>query len=628
MERINSITDLVQASEKYRNALSRQTLRISVCADTGCIANGSLNVYKKLVEVAEKDGGLVNIQLLSNDENVKGKAIVKTGCLGFCTRGPMVRVDTLNLVYVHVKEEDAEEIYYSSLKGQVVERLLEKDPETNKPYLHIEESPFYRKQKINILEHSGHIDPASIEEYIADNGFRALAKVLSGLSPEDVNQIVSESGLRGRGGGGFPTGTKWKFARTQNSEKKYMICNGDEGDPGAFMNRSVLEGDCFRVIEGMMIAGYTIGADEGIFYVRAEYPLAVKRLKASIKQCEEAGLLGKNIMGSEFSYSLSVREGAGAFVCGEETALMASIEGKRGISSPRPPFPAVSGLYKKPTIINNVETLANIPKIILNGPEWFKSIGTEKSPGTKTFALTGKVRNTGLVEIPMGTTLREMVFDIGGGIQNQKKFKAVQIGGPSGGCLPESQLDNALDYDSLQKVGAMVGSGGIVVMDEDNCIVEVARYFMTFIQAESCGKCVACREGTKQMLNIMTKIVEDRATLEDLELLEEVASVVKDASLCALGKTAANPILTTLRYFRDEYIAHIVEHRCPAGVCKAFKHYTIVPEKCVGCGACAKKCRSQAISGIIKNPFQINQDLCIKCGVCKETCRFDAIEVR
>ena len=628
MERINSITDLVQASEKYRNALSRQTLRISVCADTGCIANGSLKVYKKLVEVAEKDGGLVNIQMLSNDETVKGKAIVKTGCLGFCTRGPMVRVDTLDLVYVHVKEEDAEEIYYSSLKGEVVERLLEKDTDSNKPYLHIEESPFYRKQKINILEHSGHIDPASIEEYIADNGFRAIAKVISDLSPEDVNKIVSESGLRGRGGGGFPTGTKWKFARTQNSEKKYMICNGDEGDPGAFMNRSVLEGDCFRVIEGMMIAGYTIGADEGIFYVRAEYPLAVKRLKSSIKQCEEAGLLGKNIMGSDFTYTISVREGAGAFVCGEETALMASIEGKRGISSPRPPFPAVSGLYKKPTIINNVETLANIPKIILNGPEWFKSVGTEKSPGTKTFALTGKVRNTGLVEIPMGTTLREMVFDIGGGLQNQKKFKAVQIGGPSGGCLPESQLDNALDYDSLQKAGAMVGSGGIVVMDEDNCIVEVARFFMTFIQAESCGKCVACREGTKQMLNIMTKIVEDRATLEDLELLEEVASVIKDASLCALGKTAANPILTTLRYFRDEYIAHIVEHRCPAGVCKAFKHYTILPEKCVGCGACAKKCRSQAISGTIKNPFRINQDLCIKCGVCKETCRFDAIEVR
>lgn len=628
MERINSITDLVQASEKYRNALSRQTLRISVCADTGCIANGSLKVYKKLVEVAEKDGGLVNIQMLSNDETVKGKAIVKTGCLGFCTRGPMVRVDTLDLVYVHVKEEDAEEIYYSSLKGEVVERLLEKDPDSNKPYLHIEESPFYRKQKINILEHSGHIDPASIEEYIADNGFRAIAKVISDLSPEDVNKIVSESGLRGRGGGGFPTGTKWKFARTQNSEKKYMICNGDEGDPGAFMNRSVLEGDCFRVIEGMMIAGYTIGADEGIFYVRAEYPLAVKRLKSSIKQCEEAGLLGKNIMGSDFTYTISVREGAGAFVCGEETALMASIEGKRGISSPRPPFPAVSGLYKKPTIINNVETLANIPKIILNGPEWFKSVGTEKSPGTKTFALTGKVRNTGLVEIPMGTTLREMVFDIGGGLQNQKKFKAVQIGGPSGGCLPESQLDNALDYDSLQKAGAMVGSGGIVVMDEDNCIVEVARFFMTFIQAESCGKCIACREGTKQMLNIMTKIVEDRATLEDLELLEEVASVIKDASLCALGKTAANPILTTLRYFRDEYIAHIVEHRCPAGVCKAFKHYTILPEKCVGCGACAKKCRSQAISGTIKNPFRINQDLCIKCGVCKETCRFDAIEVR
>lgn len=628
MEIIHSITDLVEVSEKYKKALTQQTMRISVCADTGCIANGSLKIYNKLVEIANNDGGTINIQLLADNEKKEGKAIVKTGCLGFCTRGPMVRVDTLNVIYIHVKEEDAEEIYNATVKGEVVERLLEHDSETHEPYLHIEESPFYRKQKINILEHCGHIDPSSIEEYIADNGFRAIAKILSGMSSEDVNNVVTESGLRGRGGAGFPTGVKWKFARTQVSDKKYMICNGDEGDPGAFMNRSVLEGDSYRVIEGMMIAGYTIGADEGIFYVRAEYPLAVRRLKDSIKKAEEAGLLGNNILGSNFNFKLSVREGAGAFVCGEETALMASIEGKRGIASPRPPFPAVSGLYKKPTIINNVETLANLPKIILNGAEWFRSIGTEKSPGTKTFALTGKVRNTGLVEVPMGTSLREMVFDIGGGILNNKKFKAVQIGGPSGGCLPESQLDNTLDYDSLQKIGAMVGSGGIVVMDEDNCIVEVARFFMAFIQAESCGKCVACREGTKQMLNIMNKIVDDKATLADLDLLEEVAYVVKDASLCALGKTAANPVLTTLRYFRDEYVAHIVEHRCPAGVCKEFRHYIIDPEKCVGCGACAKKCQSKAISGTIKKPFIVDQELCIKCGVCKETCRFNAIEVR
>jgi len=394
------------------------------------------------------------------------------------------------------------------------------------------------------------------------------------------------------------------------------------------MNRSVLEGDPHRVVEGMMIAGYAIGADEGVFYVRAEYPLAIERLKIAIREAEENGLLGKNILGSGFNFKLSIREGAGAFVCGEETALLASVEGKRGIPRPRPPFPAVSGLYGKPTVINNVETLANLPRIILNGPEWFRSYGTEKSPGTKTFALTGKVRNTGLVEIPMGTTLRQLVFDIGGGIPNGKKFKAVQIGGPSGGCLPDSMLDNPLDYDSLQKAGAMIGSGGIVVMDEDNCIVEVAKFFMTFIQAESCGKCVACREGTKQMLYIMEKIVNDQATLEDLKLLEEIAHVIQDASLCALGKTAANPILSTLRYFRSEYLAHIVDHQCPAGVCNAFKKYQINPDLCKGCGACAKKCPVNAISGTIKSPFTIDSGICIRCGTCKDTCRFGAIEVR
>ncbi|HPJ65018.1 MAG TPA: NADH-quinone oxidoreductase subunit NuoF [Flexilinea sp.] len=628
MTAICSMVELVEKSKLYSHALSKQTLRISVCAGTGCIANGSKLVYEKFLETVKDNKDFVDIHMLTEESVSEGKTVVRTGCRGFCSKGPLVHIDPLNVLYTHVKPEDVQEIYDAALDGKIIERLVYHDPITNEAYPNAEESPFYKNQTSNILLHCGKINPESIKEYIADQGYFAISKVLTEMTPEQVNNIVSASGLRGRGGGGFPTGTKWNFARVQKADKKYIVCNGDEGDPGAFMNRSVLEGDPHRVVEGMMIAGYAIGADEGVFYVRAEYPLAIERLKIAIREAEENGLLGKNILGSGFNFKLSIREGAGAFVCGEETALLASVEGKRGIPRPRPPFPAVSGLYGKPTVINNVETLANLPRIILNGPEWFRSFGTEKSPGTKTFALTGKVRNTGLVEIPMGTTLRQLVFDIGGGIPNGKKFKAVQIGGPSGGCLPDSMLDNPLDYDSLQKAGAMIGSGGIVVMDEDNCIVEVAKFFMTFIQAESCGKCVACREGTKQMLYIMEKIVNDQATLEDLKLLEEIAHVIQDASLCALGKTAANPILSTLRYFRSEYLAHIVDHQCPAGVCNAFKKYQINPDLCKGCGACAKKCPVNAISGTIKSPFTIDSSICIRCGTCKDTCRFGAIEVR
>ena len=627
MSLVCSMEDLVKQSETYQDALSREKLRISVCAGTGCIANGSKHVFDALREIAG-EANLVNIQMLAEDQNLKGPTIVKTGCRGFCAKGPLVHVDPQNVLYTHVKPEDAQEIYQSVLDGTIIHRLVYHNPETNEPYPIAENSPFYKNQTPNILLHCGKINPESLEEYIADKGYQAISKAISQYTPEQINQIVTDSGLRGRGGGGFPTGKKWNFARVQNSEKKYIVCNGDEGDPGAFMNRSVLEGDPHRIIEGMMIAGYAIGANEGIFYVRAEYPLAIQRLRIAIKEAEEAGLLGNNILGTNFNFKLSIREGAGAFVCGEETALLASIEGKRGVPRPRPPFPAVSGLFGKPTVINNVETIANLPKIILNGSEWFRSFGIESSPGTKTFALTGKVQNTGLVEVPMGTSLRKVVFDIGGGVPNGKKFKAVQIGGPSGGCLPESQLDNPLDYDSLQKVGAMIGSGGIVVMDEDNCIVEVANFFMSFIQSESCGKCVACREGTKQMLLIMNKIVDNKATLDDLAMLEEIASVVKDASLCALGKTAANPILSSLQYFRDEYIAHIVDHRCPAGVCTAFKKYVIDPNKCTGCTACSRKCPVNAISGVVKNPFKIDSSVCIGCGICYGTCRFGAIELR
>lgn len=626
--KINSLSDLNAARDVFSGYIDRQKTRILVCAGTGCIASGALKVYGELVRLVRETGSLVNIELLAEDEHASGTSVVPTGCRGFCAAGPMVHIEPSNVLYTHVKPEDVAEILRAVERKEIVRRLVYRDPSTQEPYAHTDDSPFYRKQKRHILAHCGNLDPERIEEYIAVGGYQGIAKAITSMTPESVGEEVLASGLRGRGGGGFPTGKKWEFARKQKSDLKYIVCNGDEGDPGAFMNRSLLEGDPHRVLEGMMIAGFSIGASEGVFYVRAEYPLAVRRLRMAIQQAEEFGLLGENILGTGFSFHAIVREGAGAFVCGEETALLASVEGERGMPRPRPPFPAVSGLWGKPTIINNVETLGNLSMIILNGAAAFRANGTEKSPGTKTFALTGKVNNSGLVEIPMGATLRELIFDIGGGISDGKKFKAVQIGGPSGGCLPESLLDQPLDYDSLQSLGAMVGSGGIVVTDEENCIVEFARYFMEFIQHESCGKCVACREGTKQMLYLLNKIVSDQATLEDIDLLEEVALVVKDASLCGLGKTASNPVLSTLRYFREEYIAHVVDHRCPAGVCQAFRRFYIEAEKCRGCSLCSKVCPAGAISGKVKSPYTIDQEKCIHCGACVDSCRFAAIEVR
>jgi NADH-quinone oxidoreductase subunit F len=625
---IDTLEQLQIEQNRVREALSRQRTRILVCAGTGCISNGSMQVYEELRRLIEEKQLLVDLDLLQEKQEAEGIGVVATGCRGLCAAGPLVQIEPSGVLYTHVHVEDVPEMLEKTLEGGVVERLLYRDMQTGTPYEHPEDSPFYRNQKRLVLEHCGNIDPESIEEYIAVGGYQALAKVLKSMAPEQLCDEVLASGLRGRGGAGFPTGRKWQLARMNPGEHKYMVCNGDEGDPGAFMNRSVMEGDPHRVLEGLIIAGYAMGADEGYFYVRAEYPLAVRRLNIAIEAAEKAGLLGDNILGSDFSFHAQIKEGAGAFVCGEETALMASIEGQRGMPRLRPPFPAQKGLWGMPTTINNVETLSHVPAIINKGAQWYKAIGTEKSAGTKTFALSGKISNTGLVEIPMGCTVRDMVFGIGGGIPNGKKFKAVQIGGPSGGCLTEQHMDLPMDYDSLQAVGAIVGSGGLVVLDEDNCIVEVARFFMNFIQNESCGKCVACREGTKQMLNLLNRIVQGRGTVEDIDLLEELAQVVKDASLCALGKTAPNPVLTTLRYFRDEYMAHVVEKRCPAKVCQSMKSYYIVPEACKGCGKCARNCPSRAISGQVKQPYTIDQSVCEKCGICVDNCAFAAIQER
>lgn len=587
---------------------------VLVCGGTGCTSGGSPEIRARLEkELAAK--GL--------DKEVK---VVTTGCHGLCEMGPLVIVYPEGTMYTHVTPDDVPDIVNEHLyKGRIVERLLYKEPLTEEKVPHYGDLPFYQKQKRVVLQNCGYINPERIEEYIARGGYSALAKVLGEMTPEEVIAEVKKSGLRGRGGAGFPTGLKWEFCRKAVGEPKYVVCNGDEGDPGAFMDRSVMEGDPHRVLEGMIIGAYAIGASEGYIYVRAEYPLAVKRLRIAMKQAEELGLLGDNILGSGFSFRIHIKEGAGAFVCGEETALMASIMGQRGMPRPRPPFPANQGLWDKPTNINNVETWANIPDIILKGGDWFASMGTEKSKGTKVFALTGKVRNTGLVEVPMGITLREIIFDIGGGIPNGKKFKAVQIGGPSGGCLPESQLDLPVDYESLTGAGAIMGSGGLVVMDEDTCIVDVARFFLNFTRSESCGKCTPCREGIKRMLEILDRIAAGKGKMEDLDLLERTALVVKQSALCGLGQTAPNPILSTLRYFRDEYVAHIQDKRCPAGVCTALLVYRIKPELCRGCTACTKVCPVGAISGTRKEVHFIDPDKCIKCGACMERCPFGAI---
>ena len=586
---------------------------VLICGGTGCKSAGSKEVQLAFSRAIEAKG-------LSDEVMV-----VETGCHGFCEHGPLVIVYPEGTFYCQVKAEDVEEIVESHLfKGRIVERLLYHEPLTHESIPNYSEINFYKKQHRLVLENCGAINPEQIEEYIAVGGYEALAKAVTTMSPEDVIEEIKKSGLRGRGGGGFPTGMKWQFAKASVSDKKYVICNADEGDPGAFMDRSVLEGDPHKILEGMAVCGYAIGADEGYIYVRAEYPLAIKRLRIAIEQAEAMGLLGENIFGSGFSFKLHIKEGAGAFVCGEETALMASIEGKRGMPRPRPPFPAVAGLWGKPTNINNVETFGNVAAIITNGADWYAGFGTEKSKGTKVFALTGKINNTGLAEVPMGITMREIIYDIGGGINGGKKFKAVQIGGPSGGCLPESMLDLSIDYDSLTAAGAMMGSGGLVVMDEDTCMVDVAKFFLNFTQSESCGKCTPCREGTKRMLEVLTRITEGQGREGDIELLEELARNIKETALCGLGQTAPNPVLSTLKYFRHEYEAHIKEKRCPAGACEKLANYEIT-DAWKGCGLCARQCPVNAISGEVKKKHVIDVTKCIKCGACMAACPFKAI---
>ncbi|MGN1346883.1 MAG: NADH-ubiquinone oxidoreductase-F iron-sulfur binding region domain-containing protein [Eubacteriales bacterium] len=592
---------------------------VLVCGGTGCTSSGSQAIREKLAE---------ELKLKGLEEEVK---IVQTGCFGLCALGPIMIIYPEGTFYSQVTPADIPEIVEEHLlKGRIVERLVYnetdgKSGEEEAVAASLSETAFYKKQKRVALRNCGVINPENIDEYIAMNGYFALAKVLKEMTPDDVIKVITDSGLRGRGGGGFPTGRKWLFAKGSVSDKKYVVCNADEGDPGAFMDRSVLEGDPHAVLEAMAIAGYAIGADEGWIYVRAEYPIAVKRLNIAIEQAREYGLLGKDIFGTGFNFDIHIRLGAGAFVCGEETALLTSIEGNRGEPHPRPPFPAVKGLWGQPTIVNNVETYANIAQIILNGPEWFASMGTETSKGTKVFALGGKIKNTGLVEIPMGTTLREIVEEIGGGVPNGKKFKAAQTGGPSGGCIPASLIDTPIDYDNLIKIGSMMGSGGLIVMDEDTCMVDLAKFFLEFTVDESCGKCVPCRVGTVRLHEILEKITSGNGEMEDLDKLEELANYIKSASLCGLGQTAPNPVISTLRYFRDEYIAHIVDKRCPAGVCKKLLSYEIDATKCKGCTLCARQCPAGAITGKVKEAHVIDKEKCVKCGACIEKCKFGAI---
>ncbi|MGI6791332.1 NADH-quinone oxidoreductase subunit NuoF [Aminivibrio sp.] len=587
---------------------------VLICHGTGCASGGSPKVLEAFKEELRKK----NLE--------KEVLVIATGCHGMCEFGPIVVVYPEGTFYSRVNPEDVSEIVEEHLyKGRIVNRLLYKEPISAEKVCHYKEIPFYGKQHRVVLSNCGYINPDNIDEYISRDGYQALGKCLTEMSPAQVIDEMKKSGLRGRGGGGFPTGLKWSFCAASPGDKKYVICNADEGDPGAFMDRSILEGDPHAVIEGMMIGAYAMGADEGYIYCRAEYPLAIKRLQTAIRQATDYGLLGENVLGTDFNFSLHIKEGAGAFVCGEETALMASIEGQRGMPRPRPPFPAVKGLWGKPTNINNVETWANVPRIIHQGAECFAAMGTEKSKGTKVFALTGKVKNTGLVEVPMGITIREIVYDIGGGIIGDKKFKAVQIGGPSGGCLVDEHLDIPVDYESLTAAGAIMGSGGLVVLDEANCMVDTAKFFLEFTQRESCGKCVPCREGTKKMLDILTRITEGKGVPEDLDKLQYLGEQIKATSLCALGGTAPNPVLTTLKYFREEYEAHIFDKKCPAGACQRLLSYTIDPEKCIGCTKCARNCPVNCIAGKVKEPHVIDQTKCIKCGACMANCPVGAI---
>jgi len=618
---LNNTAEFDALYNKLSASLNNQKKKVFVCAGTGCVAGGSLEIFRILKNMAEESGLLVETLLEEEKDKI---GVNKSGCHGFCEMGPLVRIEPYNYLYIKVKPEDCQEIFEKTLmNGEPVERLMYHDGD--KIFAEQENIPFYKKQTRLVLEHCGSIDAESIEEYIAKGGYQSLVKAL-GMSPDDICKEILESNLRGRGGGGYPAGRKWQQVLAQKSDIKYVVCNGDEGDPGAFMDRSIMEGDPHRVIEGMIIAGYATQSKEGYIYVRAEYPLAVERLRIAIDQARNYGIIGENILGSGFSFDLHINKGAGAFVCGEGSALTASIEGERGMPRVKPPRTVEAGLWGKPTVLNNVETFANVPIIINKGSKWFKSIGSENSSGTKAFALTGNVNNTGLIEVPMGITLRDIIFEIGGGIKDGKKFKAVQIGGPSGGCLTEEHLDLPLDFDSLKKVGAMIGSGGLVVMNEDTCMVEVARFFMNFTQNESCGKCVPCREGTKRMLEILEKIVAGNGTLEDLDLLSELADTISKTSLCGLGKSAPNPVISTLKYFRDEYLAHVVDKKCPTKTCKNLNSIMIDEKLCKGCSKCARICPVSAISGKIKEPFNIDQSKCTKCGTCISACPFAAIK--
>ena len=626
---MKSIEDLVQVRQAALADLNRYDCRILVCSGTGCIATGSNKIHE-LFQSLVKDTPNVKLEFAPHDEAEHEKlvGVKKTGCQGFCELGPLVRIQKGDKViqYVKVQPEDCPEIFEKSVLGdETLERLLYKKGEQT--YISPDEIPFIAKQTRIVLENCGKFDAESLEEYLAAGGFEALKKAMFDMTRDEVIDEVDKSGLRGRGGGGFPTGKKWKQVARQKETNRFVVCNGDEGDPGAFMDGSVMEGDPFKLIEGMMIAGYAVKAENGYIYVRAEYPMSVARLRNAIAQLEQAGLLGDNILGTDFNFHLHINRGAGAFVCGEGSALTASIEGNRGMPRTKPPRTVEKGLWEKPTVLNNVETYANVPKIILQGADWFKSIGTPGSPGCKTFSLTGAVENTGLIEVPMGSTLRQIIFDIGGGLKNGQEFKAVQIGGPSGGCLTEKHLDEPLDFDSVKKFNAIVGSGGMVVMGQDTCMVEVARFFMSFTQRESCGKCTPCREGTKRMLEILERIVNGQGKLEDLDTLEELATMIRTMALCGLGKSAPLPVISTLNTFRDEYIEHIVDKKCRAKTCTALRRYVINPEFCKGCSKCARNCPVNAISGVVKKPYTIDSDKCIKCGACKDNCAFDAIYV-
>ena len=623
--RIHNREELSKIREMAADKVSSTKCRILICAGTGCLAGGSGEIYEKMCELT-KDCKDVDVEF--GPEIAHGSehpvAVKRSGCHGFCEMGPLMRIEPLGILYTKVKLEDCEEIFERTIKhGNIIHHLLYKQDGVEYPKQ--EEIPFYKKQTRLVLKNCGHIDAEHIEEYIAVGGYQAFAKVLFEQTPDDVIETILESNLRGRGGGGFQTGYKWKQVARQQEKTRYIVCNGDEGDPGAFMDRSIMEGDPHKMIEGMLIAAYAVGAQEGYIYVRAEYPLAVSRLRIAIRQAEELGILGDNILGTGFSFHLHINRGAGAFVCGEGSALTASIEGKRGMPRVKPPRTVEKGLFGKPTVLNNVETYANVPMIVKHGADWYTGIGTPESPGTKAFALTGNVNNTGLIEVPMGITLREIIFDIGGGIRDGKKFKAVQIGGPSGGCITESQLDCKMDFDSLTKIGAMIGSGGLVVMDENTCMVEVARFFMNFTQRESCGKCVPCREGTKRMLEILERIVAGEGREGDIEELEELADMIENTALCGLGKSAPKPVISTIQAFREEYEEHIRDKKCRAGICANLRNYKIDPEKCKGCSKCARNCPVGAITGKIKSPYVIDSAKCIKCGACLENCSFGAV---